>query len=225
MLLQLSPEHLILIRTILLLRYWAARQKFKLAFKPYDFKDVIDQYTQGNMDIMLKMKDLQRKIERVSGQATVNTKLGKPLLFESLSNSNSNLDQSFNSARGSPSLSRNANGKSVDVPSPFLEKKIISYNKQQSMPAEIKRVPSRSRQMSLTVSTNKNGIFANIDSNPNQPSTLRPRHASLNSTSKIAPSLNVDYLNDRLNCIESEINNVNKKLDRLLEMAEKGFIV
>lgn len=48
MLLQLSPEHLILIRMILLLRFLAAKSKFKLAFKPYDFKDVIEQYTQGN---------------------------------------------------------------------------------------------------------------------------------------------------------------------------------
>jgi len=63
---QLSPEHLILIRTILILKYFCAKTKFKLAFKPYDFKDVIEQYTQGNMDILLKMKDLQRKIDQVS---------------------------------------------------------------------------------------------------------------------------------------------------------------
>ena len=68
-LLQLSPEHLILIRTILLLKYFAAKNKFKQAFKPYDFKDVIEQYTQGNMDILHKMKDLQRKMEQMSAQA------------------------------------------------------------------------------------------------------------------------------------------------------------
>lgn len=51
MLLQLSPEHLILIRMILLLRFLSAKSKFKLAFKPYDFKDVIEQYTQGNYSI------------------------------------------------------------------------------------------------------------------------------------------------------------------------------
>lgn len=37
-LMQLSPEHLMLIRTILLLKFFVARRKFKLAFKPYDFK-------------------------------------------------------------------------------------------------------------------------------------------------------------------------------------------
>jgi potassium voltage-gated channel KQT-like subfamily member 1 len=65
-LLQLSPEHLILIRTILLLKFYAAKTKFKEAFKPYDFKDVIEQYTQGNMDVLLKIKELQRKIENIS---------------------------------------------------------------------------------------------------------------------------------------------------------------
>lgn len=72
LLLQLSPEHLILIRTILLLKFLASKQKFKLAFKPYNFKDVIEQYTQGNMDVLLKMKDLQRKIEKVYDQVAVN---------------------------------------------------------------------------------------------------------------------------------------------------------
>ena len=63
---KLSPEHLIIIRTILLLKYFAARHKFKLAYKPYDFKDVIEQYTQGNVDILSKMKDLQRKIDQIT---------------------------------------------------------------------------------------------------------------------------------------------------------------
>ena len=219
-LLQLSPEHLILIRTILLLRFWAARQKFKLAFKPYDFKDVIDQYTQGNMDIMLKMKDLQRKIERVSGQNSIPAKFAKPLIFESLTNSNSNLDQSFNSAKGSPSLSRNTNTKYSDVPSPFLEKKVITYNKQLSVPSEFKRIPSRSRHMSLTC-TNRN-LFSNLDNNPNNVSAIRSRHSSLNSTNKNNAIMNVDYINERLGSLELEISNVNKKLDKILHILDKG---
>ncbi|CAF0808994.1 unnamed protein product [Brachionus calyciflorus] len=70
-LMKLSPEHLIIIRTILLLKFFRAQKKFKLAFKPYDFKDVIEQYTQGNMDILLKMKDLQRKIDQMNASNRV----------------------------------------------------------------------------------------------------------------------------------------------------------
>jgi hypothetical protein len=47
MLLELSPEHLIIIRLVLMLKFYVAKTKFKHAFKPYDFKDVIEQYTQG----------------------------------------------------------------------------------------------------------------------------------------------------------------------------------
>ena len=53
MLLQLSPEHFILIRMLLLLKFFAAKTKFKEAFKPYDFKDVIEQYTQGKCIVLI----------------------------------------------------------------------------------------------------------------------------------------------------------------------------
>lgn len=92
LLLQLSPEHLILIRTILLLKYLASLQKFKLAFKPYDFKDVIEQYTQGNMDVLLKMKDLQRKIEKVHESMPQNRSFNSDISFNS-SASNQNLSR------------------------------------------------------------------------------------------------------------------------------------
>lgn len=55
-----------LIRTLLLIKFFAAKNKFKLAFKPYDFKDVIEQYKQGNADILVKIKDLHRRIEQMT---------------------------------------------------------------------------------------------------------------------------------------------------------------
>lgn len=98
-LMKLSPEHLLLIRTILILKFFRAKQKFKLAFKPYDFKDVIEQYTQGNMDILLKMKDLQRKIDQMNTFA-----VNRTVNCDILSNSSSSpLDQKTQYAWSKPS--------------------------------------------------------------------------------------------------------------------------
>jgi hypothetical protein len=46
LLMKLTPEHLISIRIILILKYFAASSKFKKANEPYNFKDVIQQYNQ-----------------------------------------------------------------------------------------------------------------------------------------------------------------------------------
>jgi hypothetical protein len=63
----LSTEHLILIRLILILKFFSAKEKFKSAYKPYDLKDdIIEQYTRGNKDIHLKIKDLQKKIDQLN---------------------------------------------------------------------------------------------------------------------------------------------------------------
>ena len=66
---KLRPKNLIIIRTILLLKFFVAQNKFKCAHKPYDFKDVIEQYTKGNMDILSKIKDLQRRLDMPSNNS------------------------------------------------------------------------------------------------------------------------------------------------------------
>lgn len=63
----LSTEHLILIRLILILKFFSAKEKFKSAYKPYDLKDdIIEQYTRGNKDIHVKIKDLQKKVDQLN---------------------------------------------------------------------------------------------------------------------------------------------------------------
>ena len=42
-LLKLNPKVLLLIRTILVLKYFSGRNKFKSAHRPYDFKETLDQ--------------------------------------------------------------------------------------------------------------------------------------------------------------------------------------
>ncbi len=66
---KLRPQTIVMIRSILLLKFFVAKNKFKFAHKPYDFKDVIEQYTKGNMDILIKIKELQRKLDQSSNSS------------------------------------------------------------------------------------------------------------------------------------------------------------
>lgn len=80
-LLKLSSEHLILIRVILFLKYHAAKQNFKSAYKPYDLKDdLIEQYTRGNLDILVKIKELQRRFEHFAFNTIQSQKLDPVVL-------------------------------------------------------------------------------------------------------------------------------------------------
>ncbi|XP_033473936.2 potassium voltage-gated channel subfamily KQT member 1.1 [Epinephelus lanceolatus] len=72
--LQLTESHRKAIRVIQRMRYFVAKRNFQQARKPYDVRDVIEQYSQGHLNLMVRIKELQRRLDQ---------SLGKTALFQS----------------------------------------------------------------------------------------------------------------------------------------------
>ncbi|XP_025065564.1 potassium voltage-gated channel subfamily KQT member 1-like isoform X2 [Alligator sinensis] len=69
---QLTEAHRTAVKVIRRMQYFVARRKFQQARKPYDVRDVIEQYSQGHLNMMVRIKELQRRLDH---------SLGKPALF------------------------------------------------------------------------------------------------------------------------------------------------
>ncbi|XP_014663789.1 PREDICTED: potassium voltage-gated channel subfamily KQT member 1-like [Priapulus caudatus] len=65
---QLTDTHKAAIRAIRKIRYFVARRKFQQARKPYDVRDVIEQYSQGHLNMMVRIKELQRRLDQTLGK-------------------------------------------------------------------------------------------------------------------------------------------------------------
>uniref|UniRef100_A0A3B4E038 Potassium voltage-gated channel subfamily KQT member 1 n=1 Tax=Pygocentrus nattereri TaxID=42514 RepID=A0A3B4E038_PYGNA len=68
---QLRESHRAAIRVIQRMRYFVAKKKFQQARKPYDVRDVIEQYSQGHLHLMVRIKELQRRLDQSLGKITL----------------------------------------------------------------------------------------------------------------------------------------------------------
>ncbi|XP_070688769.1 potassium voltage-gated channel subfamily KQT member 1.1 [Pempheris klunzingeri] len=68
---QLTESHRKAIRVIQKMRYFVAKRNFQQARKPYDVRDVIEQYSQGHLHLMVRIKELQRRLDQSLGKITL----------------------------------------------------------------------------------------------------------------------------------------------------------
>ncbi|XP_060924363.1 potassium voltage-gated channel subfamily KQT member 1.1 [Limanda limanda] len=68
---QMTESHRKAIRVIQRMRYFVAKRNFQQARKPYDVRDVIEQYSQGHLNLMVRIKELQRRMDQSLGKITL----------------------------------------------------------------------------------------------------------------------------------------------------------
>ncbi|CAF3971459.1 unnamed protein product [Rotaria magnacalcarata] len=64
----LTEDHKRAIRCVRKIQLIVARNRFQQARKPYDVRDVLEQYSHGHINMMMRIKELQRKIEHTIGK-------------------------------------------------------------------------------------------------------------------------------------------------------------